>query len=379
MARMRRFGAGDDRRGAYIAGSSGSTVSGPMEKDSGVAEAFRRGVESNLDRQQADTPEGFGNALFERVTEDNDGNEIVDYKVAPTNLQRQLNRVGSQDSAFDLINNLGVERLLDRNTLGYLKNNLTNLGAFTTDPNEQRNVYQLLINKMFQGDDDQMRGALPLSAKDILTNAGVERLKRTGPTSFVDPLKSQGFLGDLFSLFTGDNKAAVNLSDIPGGGIAELPEFGQAGLDFAKDQGFRDYGRIIEGLITAATPLKYGKMLGGKTMGGIEKAFDFLYPNRRDNEKEIDQLIDEIDDETSFLDNKDGSFDVAELNKDQRNLINNRNMQFMIKEGLITPAQLFEQLKVYDKKKGIFSKGNKADFIEDVKPLFEPGANTVVS
>ncbi len=289
---MARFGAGDDRRGAYIAGSSGSTVSGPMKKDSGVAEAFRRGVESNLDRQQADTPEGFGNVLFERIVQDDEGNDIVDYRVAPTNLQNKLDQVVGQDSAFDLINNLGVEGLLDRNTLGYLKNTLANVGAFTTDPNEQRNVYQLLVNKMFQGDDDQMRGALPLNQGDF---AG---LRRTGPTSFVDPSKSQGFLGDLFSLYTGENKAAVNASDFPGGGIAELPNFGQAGLDFTKEQGFKDYGRIIEGLITAATPLKYGKMLAGKTMGGLGDLYNSLYPNRRDDdEEELDTLIDSIDEE----------------------------------------------------------------------------------
>jgi hypothetical protein len=251
MARMRRFGAGDDRRGAYIAGSSGSTVSGPMEKDSGVAEAFRRGVESNLDRQQADTPEGFGNVLFERISQDDKGNDIVDYKVAPSNLQNKLNQVVGQDSAFDLINNLGVEGLLDRNTLGYLKNTLANVGAFTTDMDEQRNVYQLLINKMFQGDNDRMRGALPLS------QSAVEGLKRIGPTSFVDPALRQGFFGDVKSLFTGDNAAAVNLSDLPGGGIAELPNFGQAGLDFTKEQGFRDYGGGLEALFKAFTPAKY--------------------------------------------------------------------------------------------------------------------------
>jgi|9_EtaG_2_1085328.scaffolds.fasta_scaffold15039_2 hypothetical protein len=66
-------------------------------------------------------------------------------------------------------------------------------------------------------------------------------------------------------------------------------------------------------------------------------------------------------------------FETAELNKAQKNLINNRNTQFAIKEGLITPAQLFEQLKVYDKKPGFFSKGNQVNFEEDVAPLFSIG------
>ena len=193
--------------------------------------------------------------------------------------------------------------ILNPNILGYIKDPLVGLGAFTTDPNETRNVYQLLINKMFQGDNERMRGALPLNQSDF---AG---LRRTGPRSFVDPSKSQGFLGDLFSLYTGDNKAAVNLSDLPGGGIAELPEFGKAGLDFTKEQGFRDYGKILEGLITAATPLKYAKMFSDRAIGGLGDLYDSLYPNRRtDEEDNLDTLIDSIDEEETVEGDKKKEF-----------------------------------------------------------------------
>ena len=144
---------------------------------------------------------------------------------------------------------------------------------------------------MFQGDDERMRGALPIS------QSAVQGLDRIGATNFVDPRLSQGFFGDVKSLFTGENAANVNLSDLPGGGIATLPEFGQAGLDFTKEQGFKDYGRIIEGLITAATPLKYGKMLAGKTMGGLGDLYNSLYPGRAEEEENLDTLIDSIDED----------------------------------------------------------------------------------
>ena len=287
---MAKFKAGDDRRGAYIAGSSGSSqyrASSPEE-----TESFRRGVQSS----QGGVPEIFQDKIAVNQEPQDDDNSFLIERERNT----LLDDIKTQDDAFALINALneanqnqgtGGQGILNRDILNYIKEPLVGLGAFTTDPNEQRNVYQILVNKMFQGDNDRMRGALPLNQGDF---AG---LRRTGPTSFVDPALSQGFLGDLFSLYTGENKAAVNASDFPGGGIAELPNFGQAGLDFTKEQGFKDYGRIIEGLITAATPLKYGKMLAGEAMGGLGDLYNSLYPNRRDDEDELDTLIDSIDEE----------------------------------------------------------------------------------
>ena len=283
-----------DARDAYIAGLSGSTTYTPPSTSDGTnaAGAFQAGVNTS----QSNVPGAFQDT----VTTNDQGN----FEREKNPLQQQLENLQNQDQALDLINTInemdtggtGGMGILNPNLLGYIKDPLVGLGAFTTDMDEQRNVYQLLINKMFQGDDERMRGALPLSFKNVNPEA-VDRLRRIGPTNFVDPNLSQGFLGDAFSLFTGDNEAAVNLSDFPGGGIAELPNFGQAGLDFTKEQGFRNYGKIIEDLITAATPLKYGKMLAGKTMGGLGDIYDSLYPNRRDNEEELDKLIDSIDEE----------------------------------------------------------------------------------
>mgnify|MGYP003656692552 CR=1 FL=1 len=284
-------GSSSDARDAYIAGSSGSTTYTPPPPGSGdgtdAGSAFEAGVSST----QSNIPGVFQDT----VTTDDQGN--FTREVNP--LREQLENLDTQDQAFDFINNLnqintggvGGMGILDPNLLGYIKDPLVGVGAFTTDPNETRNVYQLLINKMFQGDDERMRGALPIS------QSAVQGLDRIGATNFVDPRLSQGFFGDVKSLFTGENAANVNLSDLPGGGIATLPEFGQAGLDFTKEQGFKDYGRIIEGLITAATPLKYGKMLAGKTMGGLGDLYNSLYPGRAEEEENLDTLIDSIDED----------------------------------------------------------------------------------
>ena len=291
-----------DARDAYIAGLSGSTTYTPPSTSDGtnVAEAFSAGVAST----QANKPDIFQDTV---TTQEKDGTLVR----SKNTLQQQLDNLENQDQAFEFINTLNQldtggtsgMGILNPNILGYIKDPLVGLGAFTTDPNETRNVYQLLINKMFQGDNERMRGALPLNQSDF---AG---LRRTGPRSFVDPSKSQGFLGDLFSLYTGDNKAAVNLSDLPGGGIAELPEFGKAGLDFTKEQGFRDYGKILEGLITAATPLKYAKMFSDRAIGGLGDLYDSLYPNRRtDEEDNLDTLIDSIDEEETVEGDKKKEF-----------------------------------------------------------------------
>ena len=294
-----------DARDAYIAASSGSTTYTPPEPDKSdgtdAGGAFEAGVASS----QSNIPTVFQDT----VTTDSSGNFVRE--VNP--LREQLENLETQDEAFDFINNLNLMNtnqvggvpgftqpttsnmgILNPNVLGYIKDPLVGLGAFTTDPNETRNVYQLLINKMFQGDDERMRGALPIS------QSAVQGLDRIGATNFVDPNLSQGFFGDVKSLFTGENAANVNLSDLPGGGIATLPEFGQAGLDFTKDMGFKNYGKIIENLVTGLTPLKYGKMLAGETLTGFKDFYNNLYPGRREEEgqeENLDTLIDSIDED----------------------------------------------------------------------------------
>ena len=102
---------------------------------------------------------------------------------------------------------------------------------------------------MFQGDRDQMRGAQPLAQGDV---AGMRRL---GRTLFRDPNVNVSFAENLKSLLPFvTNPGVVNIRDMPGGGIANLPQFGQQGLDFTREQGFRDYGATLENLAKLAVP-----------------------------------------------------------------------------------------------------------------------------
>ena len=107
------------------------------------------------------------------------------------------------------------------------KNVLQHRPAVTTDMNEQRNMFQMLANQAKGGD----RGARLIDTRDLPAGA-----RRTGRTMFQDPAKSQGFFGDVGSLFTG-NKAAVYAD--------EYNPFPKAG--FGKDW-YRDQFPIASGL-----------------------------------------------------------------------------------------------------------------------------------
>lgn len=247
----------EDPRGAYIAGSSGSpTYSSSSPLSPAETSAFTAGVQST----QQNVPQVFQDTVQQ---------EGSNLQVTKNPLREQLENLQNQDQAIDFINTLnqidtggtGGMGILNPEVLGFIKEPLAAIGAFTTDPTENRNVYQLLINKMFQGDNERMRGALPLN------QSAVQGMRRLGTTLFRDPRVDVSFGQNLMSLLPGVvNPGVVNIMDMPGGGIAELPEFGQAGLDFTKEQGFKDYGQIIQNLITGATPLKYGKLFFDKIL-----------------------------------------------------------------------------------------------------------------
>ena len=275
----------EDPRGAYIAGSSGSpTYALSSELSPNEASAFISGVQST----QQNVPQVFQDTVQQ---------EGSNLQVTKNPLREQLENLQNQDQAIDFINTLNQidtggtsgMGILQPEVLGFIKDPLAAIGAFTTDPTENRNVYQLLINKMFQGNQPQMSGAMPLRLEDV------QGLNRIGRTLFSDPNKTSLF-GDVKGLFTGNNPAVIDiLTDTVGGGITELPEFGQAGLDFTKEQGFKDYGKLIEGLITGATPLKYGKLFFDKTVEGVKEFPDFASSTVEKVLKPFDLLAESID------------------------------------------------------------------------------------
>tara|TARA_R110002110_G_scaffold26815_5_gene98072 strand:+ start:3523 stop:4554 length:1032 start_codon:yes stop_codon:yes gene_type:complete len=87
-----------------------------------------------------------------------------------------------------------------------LVNQQGNRDFWTTDQDESRNAYQMLMNQMKGGD----RGARMMDLRGLpaATQANPNRYRR-GRTMFQDPSKAQGFFGDVGSLFSGNNRAAV--------------------------------------------------------------------------------------------------------------------------------------------------------------------------
>ena len=109
----------------------------------------------------------------------------------------------------------------NRDNLSLVKDTLVRQPAVTTDQNESRNMYQMLMN--------QIRGG---GGAQLLDTSGIPAgAKRTGRTLFTDPAKSQGFFRDVGSLFTGKNQSAVRapVHNVFG-------NFGQKGKDFYKKE-----------------------------------------------------------------------------------------------------------------------------------------------
>lgn len=246
-------------REAYRAGLSGSREY-KVSKNTSPEDAQRQvaAFTAGSNTVQRDTPDIFKDQINLAGPPEDDGSFTLQVDKNPLN--ERLKDLKNQDEAFQFINDLNRANpagVLDREVLNFIKTPLTGIGAFTTDPNEGRNVYQLLINKMFQGDREQMRGPQPLFQGDV------EGMRRLGRTLFRDPNVDVSFAQNLMSLLPGvTNPGVVNVRDFPGGGITNLPEFGQAGLDFTKEQGFRDYGATLENLAKLAVPAPLRAVLG---------------------------------------------------------------------------------------------------------------------
>ena len=157
----------------------------------------------------------------------------------------------SQNEALNRIANLS--RTPSWNDLLGIKEQLVGVPSITTDQDESRNMYQYLINEMLRSGKNP-RGAQLLDVSQI-----PEGFRRTGSTTFTDP-ENPSFGRDLAALFSGENTGVFNLKDQDYKGLASFPEF-QPG--WAQDElGITDWGELMEGLVTGATPFKYAKMLG---------------------------------------------------------------------------------------------------------------------
>ena len=100
-----------------------------------------------------------------------------------------------------------AEFYTNRDNLAKIKPTLVamqgNKDFYTTDQNESRNMYQMLMNKMKGG-----QGAEMIDTRGLPAGA-----RRIGRTLFQDPSKSAGFLSDLSSMFLRTpNPAAVKVN-----------------------------------------------------------------------------------------------------------------------------------------------------------------------
>jgi len=169
----------------------------------------------------------------------------------------------------------------NRDNLRLIKDTLVRQPAVTTDQNESRNMYQMLMNQMKGGD----KGARLIDTSGLPAGA-----RRIGRTLFTDPAKSQGFLRDVGSFFTGKNEAAVR--------APEYNPFPKAGFgkEFYKDEfGGFDIGGLMEGIFKLApytgAASKIASALGGnRDREPLERDPRFFPENNQ-----FDLNFDEID------------------------------------------------------------------------------------
>ena len=121
----------------------------------------------------------------------------------------------------------------NRDNLASIKDTLVNQQGnrdfLTTDQNESRNMYQMLMNQMKGGD----KGARMLDTRGLPAGA-----RRIGRTLFQDPSKSQGFFGDIRSM-AGDIIPGISRKPNPAAVRAtEYNPFPKAGFgeQFYKDE-----------------------------------------------------------------------------------------------------------------------------------------------
>ena len=144
----------------------------------------------------------------------------------------------------------------NRDNLRSIKDTLTNIKGnrdfLTTDRNESRNMYQMVMNNMYGG-----KGARMLDTRGLPEGA-----RRTGRNLFQDPSKSQGFFGDLKSMVTGSrNPAAVRA---PEWNPLHEPGYGR---DWYVNEFGQPWGEKLTGLMKLAP----GIGMASRFIGGDEK------------------------------------------------------------------------------------------------------------
>ena len=153
--------------------------------------------------------------------QDNKSRYLQNQSINNINRGREDRAIANRNNDLQYAMSRPAEFYQDRDNLRDIKGILASTPAVTTDMNESRNMYQMLMNQMKGGD----KGARLIDTSGLPAGA-----TRYGRNLFNDPSKSQGFFGDLGSLFTGENEAAVRAPE-----YNPFPESG-FGEEFYKDE-----------------------------------------------------------------------------------------------------------------------------------------------
>jgi len=129
--------------------------------------------------------------------QDNKSRYLQNQSIDNINRVRKDRAIANRNNDLQYAMSRSPEFYQDRDNLRDIKGILASTAAMTTDQNEKRNMYQMLMNQMKGGD----KGARLIDTSGLPVGA-----TRYGRTLFNDPAKSQGFLGDLNSFRTGKMK-----------------------------------------------------------------------------------------------------------------------------------------------------------------------------
>ena len=153
--------------------------------------------------------------------QDNKSRYLQNQSINNINRVREDRAIANRNNDLQYAMSRSPEFYQDPKKRASVKGILASTPAMTTDQNESRNMYQMLMNQMKGGD----KGARLIDTRELPTGA-----TRYGRNLFTNPAKSQGFFGDVGSLFTGKNKAAVRAPE-----YNPFPEAG-FGEEFYKDE-----------------------------------------------------------------------------------------------------------------------------------------------
>ena len=240
------------------------------------------------------------------------------------NATREQNAINARNNNLDYAMSRSPDFYQNRDNLRSIKGVLESTPAVTTDMNESRNMYQMLMNQMKGGD----KGARLIDTSGLPAGA-----RRTGRTLFQDPSKSAGFLNDLRVMLgdtTFQNKRLDPENRRSNPAAVRAPEynpFPKAGFgkEFYEDEfGGFDFSGLMEGIMKVApytgAASKIASVLGGnRDREPLERDTRFLPENNV-----FDINFDEVDNIPFMGDDLDINEEI--------------NEEFVIPDGLGYPG-----------------------------------------